>query len=80
AVSEPRARRADLLAAVEAVIASGDAIGIRDLAVTGDDLQAAGVAPGKAMGELLRRLLDEVMDEPWRNTREHLLARARELS
>lgn len=80
AVSEPRARRADLLVAVEAVIASGDAIGIRDLAVTGDDLQAAGLAPGKAMGEVLRRLLDEVLDEPWRNTREHLLARARELS
>ncbi|MDP3775562.1 MAG: CCA tRNA nucleotidyltransferase [Gemmatimonadales bacterium] len=80
AVSEPRARRADLLAAVEAVIASGDAIGIRDLAVTGDDLQAAGLAPGKAMGEVLRRLLDEVLDEPWRNTREHLLVRAKELS
>jgi hypothetical protein len=24
-------------------------------------------------------LLDEALDEPWRNTREHLLARSREL-
>lgn len=80
AVSEPRTRRADLLAAVDAVLASGDPLNIRELAVTGDDLQAAGLAAGKAMGKLLRRLLDEVLDEPWRNTREHLIARAKELS
>lgn len=80
AVSEPRARRADLLAAVDAILASGDPLSIRELALTGDDLQAVGLAPGKAMGELLRRLLDEVLDEPWRNTREHLIARAKELS
>ena len=80
AVSEPRARRADLLAAVGAIEASGDALTVRQLAVTGDDLQAAGVPAGKLMGEILRRLLDEVLDEPWRNTREHLLARAREIA
>ncbi len=53
---------------------------MRELAVSGDDLAAAGLAPGRAMGEILRKLLDEVLDEPWRNTREHLLERARELS
>ncbi|HTT67967.1 MAG TPA: hypothetical protein VMF70_08065 [Gemmatimonadales bacterium] len=79
AVSEPRARRADLLAAVRAIEASGDPLTVRDLAVTGNDLVDAGVPPGRGMGEMLRRLLDEVLDEPWRNTREHLLARAREL-
>ena len=79
AVSEPRARRGDLLAAIRAVEASGDPLTVRDLAVTGDDLVGAGVPPGKGMGELLRRLLDEVLDEPWRNTRDHLLARAREV-
>ena len=78
-MSEPRARRADLLAAIRAVEASGDPLTVRDLAVTGDDLVGAGVPPGRGMGEILRRLLDEVLDEPWRNTREHLLARAREL-
>ena len=59
---------------------SGAPLRVRDLAVSGNDLAAAGVPPGKAMGEILRRLLDEVLDEPGRNTREHLLARARELS
>ena len=80
AVAEPRSRRADLLAAVHAIEASGDPLTIRQLAVTGDDLLAAGVPAGKAMGEILRRLLEEVLDEPWRNTREHLVARARELA
>jgi tRNA nucleotidyltransferase (CCA-adding enzyme) len=80
ALAEPRSRRADLLAAVRAIEASGDPLTVRELAVSGDDLQAAGVPPGKAMGAILRKLLDEVLEEPWRNTREHLLARARELS
>jgi tRNA nucleotidyltransferase (CCA-adding enzyme) len=80
AVSEPRVRRGDLLAAVEATLASGDALSLHELAVTGDDLIAAGIPPGKAMGEILRRLLDEVLDEPWKNTRDKLLARARELA
>ena len=79
AVSEPRARRPDLVAAIRAIEASGDPLTVRELAVTGDDLVGAGVPPGKGMGDILRRLLDEVLDEPWRNTREHLLARAREL-
>jgi hypothetical protein len=38
------------------------------------------VPAGKALGEILRRLLDEVLDEPWRNTRDRLLARAKELA
>jgi tRNA nucleotidyltransferase (CCA-adding enzyme) len=80
AVAEPRTRRPDLLTAVRAIEASGDPLTIRQLAVTGDDLLSAGVPAGKAMGEILRRLLDEVLDEPWRNTREHLVARAKELA
>jgi tRNA nucleotidyltransferase/poly(A) polymerase len=79
AVAEPRTRRPDLLAAVRGIEASGDALSVRQLAVTGDDLQAAGVPAGKLMGEVLRKLLEEVLDEPWRNTKEHLLARAKEL-
>ncbi len=79
-VAEPRARRADLLAAVRAIEASGDPLTLRQLAVTGDDLAAAGIQPGRAMGEIMRKLLDEVLDEPWRNTREHLVTRAKELA
>lgn len=80
AVSEPRSRRADLLAAVRAIEAAGDPLSVHELAVGGEDLKAAGLVAGKAMGEVLRLLLDDVLEEPWRNTREWLLARAEELA
>ena len=80
AVSEPRSRRADLLAALQAIETAGDPLSVRELAVTGEDLKAAGLPAGKAMGEVLRQLLDDVLEEPWRNTREWLLERARELA
>jgi hypothetical protein len=49
---------------------------LRDLAIGGDDLIAAGYAPGPAIGHVLRTLLDEVVKDPSLNTREALLARA----
>lgn len=55
-------------------IAWRDPLTIGDLAVDGDDLRAAGVAPGRAIGETLQRLLDVVLDDPARNEREALLA------
>ncbi len=49
-----------------------------DLAVTGEDLLQAGLPGGPALGRTLERLLTLVVDEPDLNTREALLARARE--
>jgi tRNA nucleotidyltransferase (CCA-adding enzyme) len=48
-----------------------------DLAVNGRDLQALG-ASGPRIGELLGVLLDRALDEPGVNTRDALLAIARE--
>ena len=48
------------------------------LAVTGDDLIAAGVPRGPEIGRTLDRLLALVLDDPALNTREALLVRARE--
>ena len=53
---------------------------LADLAIGGDDLIELGYLPGPPIGRTLRTLLDEVVDEPVLNTREHLLARARELA
>jgi len=64
---------------------SGDVAGIRerrdpltrgDLAVTGRDLQALGLA-GPRLGEVLGVLLDRVLDDPALNSRDALLAIAR---
>jgi len=60
---------------VQAIRAARDPLTVRDLAVTGDDLLAAGVRPGPDVGTTLARLLDEVLEDPARNTKENLLAR-----
>ncbi len=54
---------------------------VRDLAVTGDDLQEIGFVEGRLLGRALNVLLDEVVDEPSHNERAWLLERAaRELA
>lgn len=63
---------------VEAIRAARDPLMLKDLAVRGDDLIAAGVRPGPEVGEMLQRLLEDVLEDPSRNTRGHLLARVRE--
>jgi len=50
---------------------------LADLAVDGGDLIALGYEPGPALGQVLRELLHDVVDDPGRNTRPALLRRAR---
>jgi tRNA nucleotidyltransferase (CCA-adding enzyme) len=52
---------------------------LRDLAITGDDLLELGYERGPAIGRALHTLLDDVVRDPSLNTREQLLARAKEL-
>jgi tRNA nucleotidyltransferase (CCA-adding enzyme) len=51
-----------------------DAIEIADLAITGDDLRGAGIPPGPIYAKILDTLLEQVLDEPARNTPGALLA------
>lgn len=50
-----------------------ECLSLKDLAVTGSDLIALGVPAGREVGVLLGELLDVVLEEPERNTREELL-------
>lgn len=59
------------------ILQRGDCLSLKSLAVTGKDLIQDGVKPGRKMGELLERLLDEVLEVPERNEREWLLERSR---
>ena len=43
------------------------------MAVTGNDLIRAGMKPGRALGEVLEQLLDQVLSDPGKNQREYLL-------
>lgn len=69
-----------LKAHVERVLAAGAAFSIRDLAIDGRVMmQELGVKPGPELGRVLKALLEEVVDDPTKNERAALLARAREL-
>ena len=68
------------MAGAAAYLASGRPVALRQLALNGDDLVAAGIKPGPAMGRLLDALFDEVASRETRNEREALLGRARALS
>ncbi len=57
----------------DAIVAAGDPLTIRDLAVTGKDLIAEGVHPGVQIGKILDQMLADVLGQPSHNTREHLL-------
>ena len=50
-----------------------ECLSLKDMAVTGSDLIALGMTPGREIGELLHELLELVLEEPERNTREELL-------
>jgi tRNA nucleotidyltransferase/poly(A) polymerase len=52
---------------------------VRDLAIGGNELIEVGFAEGPALGRALERLLDDVVEDPGRNTRDGLLRRAGEL-
>lgn len=47
---------------------------LKDLAVTGRDLIAYGMAPGRELGETLQQMLETVLDHPEYNTKEYLLS------
>ncbi len=64
-----------LEAAIAAIKRRNDPLTLKDLAVKGDELIEAGVRPGPGVGETLQRLLDEVLEDPNRNTKVYLLSR-----
>ena len=51
----------------------GDCVCLSDLALSGKDLIALGIAPGKKLGELLQYAFDYVLQNPKENQREKLL-------
>ena len=75
AATSPRSALPKVVAAIRA---ARDPLTLKDLAVRGEDLITAGVRPGPDVGDMLQRLLGDVLEDPRRNSRDHLLARVRE--
>ncbi len=51
----------------------GDCLTLRQLAVSGQDLIAAGVKPGREIGVILSRMLDVVLEDPSKNDKKVLM-------
>ena len=62
----------------QGILDRGECVSVKELAVDGKDLIAAGVAQGKQIGEILSDLLEIVLEEPEKNTKETLLSYVKE--
>lgn len=67
-----QARLKERMDALDALLAEQPCFTLKDLAVNGDDLVAAGLR-GKEVGDTLQRLLEKVMDGQLENTKDALL-------
>lgn len=57
----------------EEIVADGECVSLKNLAVTGNDLIAAGLKPGREIGETLQALLQYVLDNPEKNEKDILI-------
>lgn len=62
------------------ILKKQEALSVKDLKIDGKDLLTMGVPQGAEIGRILKQLLEEVVDEPERNTREYQMQRAREIA
>ena len=79
-ILRPDSPHAETKAALEKILAAGDCLSLKTLALTGQDLMALGVPHGKILGNILAELLDAVLQEPEKNTKESLTTLALALS
>ena len=61
----------------EGILEANQCLSLKSLAVTGKDLIAMGMQPGKGIGQMLDFLLEKVLDEPDYNKKEYLLSLAK---
>lgn len=57
----------------EEILEKGECISLKTMSISGDDLIGLGMEPGRAVGDLLRELFQDVLEEPGHNKREYLL-------
>ncbi len=72
AFPERRKEAAEIMRIAEKIIADGECVTLKDLKINGNDLKAAGFK-GKEIGEILKNLLEKVIDGEIENDRKTLL-------
>ena len=79
AIQEERlAELAELTKLYEEILEKEQAVSIKELAIDGKDLLAAGVKQGRQIGDILNNLLELVLEEPEKNEKEILLSHVKE--
>lgn len=68
----------ELTTIYEGILARGECVSVKELAVDGKDLLSVGVPQGKQIGEILGDLLNIVLEEPEKNKKETLLSYVKE--
>lgn len=63
----------EMKAKAEEIVAQGQCFSLKDLAVNGEDVIAAGVVPGPEVGRVLNKLLEQVVNGDAANQRQELL-------
>ena len=56
-----------------------DCVTLKQMVITGRDLMMEGIPAGPGLGEVLSKLLDLVIEDPKRNEKTWLLAKAKEI-
>lgn len=72
-VKDRLAELEEMKISAETIIAQGQCFTLRDLAVNGRDVISAGVEPGPEVGQVLKGLLERVLNGDAQNNREELL-------
>ena len=67
----------EMKAKAEEIVALGKCFSLKDLAVNGRDVIAAGIAPGPEVGQVLNGFLQQVLNGEVPNDREVLLKQLR---
>ena len=60
-------------ACYQQIVEQQQCLSLKDLAVTGKDLIAAGMKPGPELGKVLKELFEIVLEDPEKNTKEYLM-------
>lgn len=69
----------DIRSCYEEIIENKQCVSLKELAVTGSDLIADGMMPGKEIGHVLHLLLEQVLEKPELNDKETLLRLRKEM-
>ena len=77
AILRPHSPHAQSRSLLENILADGDCLTLKELAISGKDLMALGVPHGKLLGEILGALLDYVLQTPTQNEKTILTEKAR---